>query len=233
MHATHGSTPKGNAATIYRALASDGIRLVGALANEIAKASRFKGRSDDNSSCFRAHIFVVGSHSMLRGPAATWGDDMSCSGPMGGGRTVTNGNVTVSEGRSCTLSFVNITGNVRVESEATLIGSAYTRPSEVGADIEPKNCKSVLLQGNVTVGGDLNIVSAGGNLSCEGNSPAVTRSHGPSWVDGHSRRQCAGFSTSRTSIGTAVTPTPCANLATLPAWGFPVPNTVIVEQLRA
>jgi hypothetical protein len=212
--------------------------------------------------------------------------DISCSGLIGGGRTVTNinGNVTVPVGTSCTLSFVNITGNVGVGQNATLLVSAYTEPSEIAGNIEANNCNSVLLQGNVTVGGNLNInacngtasngfqgpdvliegnftclsnagpclawlgtvdgnvqiqsnnakaasdvslVSVGGNLDCQGNSPAVTRSHGPSWVDGQSQGQCAGFSTTTTSIATPVTPTPCANLATLPASGFPVPNTVI------
>jgi hypothetical protein len=47
---------------------------------------------------------------------------------------------------------------------------------------------------------------------------------GPSWVDGQSQGQCAGFSTTTTSIATPVAPTPYANLATLPASGFPVPK---------
>jgi feruloyl esterase len=217
---------------------------------------------------------------------------MSCSGLIGGGRTVTNinGNVTVPDGKSCTLSFVDIRGDVRVERDATLIVSAYTEPSEIGGDIDAKHCKSVLLQGNVTVGGDLNInsctgtgsngfqgpdvvihgsfkcrsnagpclawlgtvgddvhiqsnkaqaasdislVSVKGNLNCEGNLPAPTRSHGPSWLDGRSQGQCAGFSSTTTSTATPVTPTPCANLATLPASGFPVPNTVITQAVDA
>jgi hypothetical protein len=214
--------------------------------------------------------------------------DISCSGLIGGGRTVTNinDNVTVPAGTSCTLSFVNIAGNVGVGQNATLVVSAYTEPSEIAGNVEANNCNSVLLQGNVTVGGNLNIsacngpasngfqgpdvlihgnfeclsnsgpcsawlgtvdgnvqiqsnnarsasdvslVSVGGNLICAGNSPAVTDSHGPSWVDGQSQGQCAGFSTTTTSIATPVTPTPCANLATLPASGFPVPNTVIIS----
>jgi tannase/feruloyl esterase len=212
--------------------------------------------------------------------------DMNCSGLIGGGRTVTNidGNITVPDGKSCTLSFVSIQGNVRVGRGGTLVVSAYTEPSQIGGDVEAKNCKSVLLQGNVTVGGNLNIhscsgttsngfqgpdvlihgnfecrsnagpclawlgtvdedvhiqsnqsqaasdvslISVGGNLDCQGNSPAVTHSHGPSWVDGRSQGQCVGFSTTTTSIATPVMPTPCANLKTLPASGFPVPNTVI------
>jgi hypothetical protein len=213
--------------------------------------------------------------------------DISCSGLIGGGRTVTNinDNVTIPAGASCTLSFVNIAGNVAVGQNAILVVSAYTEPSEIAGNIEANNCNSVLLQGNVTVGGNLNInacngttsngfqgpdvliqgnfeclsnagpclawlgtvdgnvqiqsnnakaasdvslVSVGGNLDCQGNSPAVTHSHGPSWVDGQSQGQCAAFSTTTTSIATPATPTPCANLKTLPASGFPVPNTVIV-----
>jgi hypothetical protein len=80
---------------------------------------------------------------------------------------------------------------------------------------------------NAKAASDVSLVSVGGNLDCQGNSPAVTHSHGPSWVDGQSQGQCAGFSTTTTSITTPITPTPCANLATLPASGFPVPNTVI------
>jgi feruloyl esterase len=88
--------------------------------------------------------------------------------------------------------------------------------------------ENVHIQTNQTqAASDVSLVRVGGNLTCEGNSPAVTHSHGPTWVDGRSQGQCAGFSTTTTSIGTPVTPTPCANLATLPASGFPVPNTVI------
>jgi hypothetical protein len=82
---------------------------------------------------------------------------------------------------------------------------------------------------NAQPASDVSLISVGGNLNCAGNSPAVTHSHGPSWVDGQSEGQCAGFSTTTTSIATPVTPTPCANLKTLPASGFPVPNTVITE----
>jgi feruloyl esterase len=82
---------------------------------------------------------------------------------------------------------------------------------------------------NAKAASDVSLVSVGGNLDCQRNSPAVTHSHGPTWVDGQSQGQCAGFSTTTTSIATPVTPTPCANLATLPTSGFPVPNTVITK----
>src|SRR5207302_7116840 len=74
---------------------------------------------------------------------------------------------------------------------------------------------------------DVSLVSVGGNLHCQQNSPAPTQVHGPSWVDGDSQGQCAGFATTTTSIGTPATPAVCAALAALPAADFPVPNTVV------
>jgi Tannase and feruloyl esterase len=214
--------------------------------------------------------------------------DLSCSGPVGGGAMVTkiNGNVSVPDGKSCTLSFINITGNVTVGRDATLIVSAYAEPSTIGGNVVASQCNSVLLKGNVTVlgnviinscngtaqngfqgpdiliqgnfechsnagpclawlgtvGGNLHIqsnrsqaasevslVSVKGNLHCQSNSPAPTRLHGPSWVNGQSQGQCADFATTTTSIATPTTPTACANLANLPAAGFPVPNTAITS----
>jgi feruloyl esterase len=90
--------------------------------------------------------------------------DRMCSGLVGGQSTVTtiNGNVTVPNDGYCTLSFVDITGNVRVGRNATLIVSAYTEPSTIGGNIEGTNCNSVLLNGNVTVGGNVVINSCNG-----------------------------------------------------------------------
>ncbi len=217
-----------------------------------------------------------------------WAASTTCSGQIGGGPAVTsiNGDVTVPDGASCTLTFVKVAGNIRVGRDATLTVSAYTEPSSIGGNVSATNCNSVLLQGNVTVQGNLDIiscsgpgwngfmgpdtvingnficqanagpclawlgtvgqnlhiqsnrskaasdvslVSVGGNLHCMGNAPAPTHSRGPSWVDGNDQGQCAGFATTTTSIATPTTPTPCGSLATLPAAGFPVPNTVITS----
>jgi hypothetical protein len=216
------------------------------------------------------------------------GSGTTCAGAIGGGPAVTiiNGDVTVPDGKSCMLSFVNVKGDVRVGRNASLTIAAYTEPSSIGGDIEARNCNFVLLQGNVTVRGnleisgcsgpgwsgfqgpdtvihgrfecqsnagpclawlgtvgddlllqsnkskaasDISLVSVGGDLHCIGNAPAPTHTHGPSWVDGRSMGQCSSFDTTTTSIATPATPMPCANLATLPAAGFPVPNTVITS----
>jgi hypothetical protein len=70
--------------------------------------------------------FALLAATQLCGPTAARASDISCSGLIGGARTVTNidGNVTVPAGTSCTLSFVNITGNVGVGQNATLVVSA-------------------------------------------------------------------------------------------------------------
>jgi hypothetical protein len=244
-------------------------------------------------------IFVMAvATSFLAGASPARAADVSCSGTLGGGATVTNinGNVKVPDNASCTLNFVNVTGNVQAGHGSTLLITAYTEPSTIGGNVQAEQCKSALLQGNVTVGGnvqiqqctgagpngfqgpdivingnfqcqgnasnaapclawlgkvhgnvqirqntsvtasDVSLVDIGGNLHCESNAPAPTHMHGPDWVngqDGHgpdAEHQCAGFSTTKTSIGTPVTPVAsCADLATLSAAGFPVPNTVITS----
>lgn len=238
---------------------------------------------------FLALVFILtAAIQFIAAPLHAAASDVTCSGLIGGKPTLTivNGNVIVPNGQSCTLTFVNVSGNVRVGPAATLIVSAVTEPSTIGGNIQATNCESVLLSGTVEVGGNLvinscngtgsngfrgpdivikgnfecnanagpclawlgkiggnvhignndsqapseiSLVSVAGNLNCVNNSPAPTRLHGPSWVDGQAQNQCAGFSTTTTSIATPVTPRACGALATLPASGFPVPNTVIIS----
>jgi feruloyl esterase len=216
-----------------------------------------------------------------------------CSGTLGGGATNTaiSGDVTVPDKASCTLDFVTVAGNVNVGKGASLLVTGYTEPSTINGEIHAQNCRSVFLQGNVTVGGnvhiqscdagplgfqgpdtlikgdfhcqsnsgpclawlgkvegnvhiqsnrsktasDVSLVTVGGNLHCQQNSPDPTQLRGPSWVDGETQGQCAGFATTTTSIATPATPVPsCAALAALSsAAGFPVPNTVITSAALA
>jgi feruloyl esterase len=242
--------------------------------------------------------FVMAVAVTLLAGAQSARADISCSGTVGGASTVTNvnGNVTVPAGASCTLSFVNVTGNVTTGAGSTLLITAYTEPSTIGGNVVAVGCVSALLQGNVTVSGnvqiqnctgtgtgpngfqgpdilisgnftcqsnvvlqsqaapceawlgkvvgtvtissnsgltssDASLLTIGGNLVCQSNTPGTTLVHGPSWVDGTAQGQCTGFATTGTSISNgAVAPAAsCAALATLPASGFPVPNTVITS----
>ena len=237
--------------------------------------------------------FVMAVAATLFAGASGARADVTCTGTLGGAATVTtiSGNVIVPAAASCTLSFVNVSGDVTVGSDANLLVNGYTEPSTIGGNVVATRCGSALLEGNVTVGGgvliractngpngfqgpdvliqgsftcqfnvvqtqavpclawlgkvqgavtissnysptasDVSLVTIVGTLDCESNTPATTKVHGPSWVDGASQGQCAGFATTTTSIGTSATPVAsCAALATLPASGFPVPNTVITS----
>jgi hypothetical protein len=111
----------------------------------------------DGSSSFGLTILLSAAIQCFVAPQTRAGD-LSCSGLIGGGPTVSpiDGNVTVPDGKSCTLSLVNITGNVGVGSDATLTVLAYTEPSSIGGDIEAKNCKGGWACRQFDVGGNLN-----------------------------------------------------------------------------
>jgi hypothetical protein len=243
-----------------------------------------------------AFVMAVATALLAGAPSAR--ADVTCSGTVGGASTVTNvnGNITVPAGASCTLNFVNVTGNVTTGAGSTLLITAYTEPSTIGGNVVAVGCVSAFLQGNVTVGGnvqiqnctgtgtgpngfqgpdiliggnftcqsnavlqsqatpcvawlgkvvgtvtiasnsgltpsDASLVTIGGNLICQSNTPGMTLVHGSSWVDGTAQGQCTGFATTSTSIsnGPVAPAGSCAALVALPASGFPVPNTVITS----
>src|ERR1700722_15988124 len=237
---------------------------------------------------------VMAAATTFVGAPTAWAANVTCTGMMGGdasGPLGINGNVIVPTNAHCTLSFVNVTGNVQAIPGSNLLITAYTEPSTIGGNVEATNCYSALLEGNVTVGGNVQVLGChgngpngfqgpdiviNGNFQCEGNSSnaasclawlgkvsgdvqiqlnhgqtapdvslctvggnligllnssAPTHVHGPSWVDGNSLGQCNGFATKTTSISNGpVSPAEsCAALASPPAPGFPVPNTVITS----
>src|ERR1700733_10199230 len=82
-----------------------------------------------------------------------------CTGAMGPASTVTTitGELDVPANATCTLDFVNVTGNVVLETGANLVISAYDEPSTVGGSVLAHLCGTALLQGAVTVAGDVQI----------------------------------------------------------------------------
>jgi tannase/feruloyl esterase len=113
--------------------------------------------------------------------------DITCTGTVGGGTTVTtiNGNVTVPNDATCTLNFVNVRGDVLAGHGSTLLITAYTEPSTIGGNVVADHCYSALLEGNVTIGGNVLInqcngngpngfqgpdIAINGNFQCQGNS---------------------------------------------------------------
>jgi hypothetical protein len=239
-------------------------------------------------------LVTAAATTFFAGAPAAWAGDVTCTSELSGGASGPldiHGNVFVPPGAHCTLSFVNVTGNVEAGKGSTLLITAYTEPSTIGGNVHADNCYSALLEGAVTVGGnveiqqcsgngpngfrgpdivingnfhcqgnasndvsclawlgkvfgnvevqqnrgptapDVSLVTVGGNLICQQNTSAPTHLRGPSWVDGRSLGQCSGFATTSTSISNGpVTPvSSCEALASLPASGFPVPNTVITS----
>jgi hypothetical protein len=136
-------------------------------------------------------IFVMAAATnFLAGASTARAADVSCSGTLGGNTypaTVTDikGNVTVPDHASCTLYFVNVTGNVKVGRGSTLVIDGYNEPSTIGGNVQASECTSALLEGNVMVGGNVQIqqctgtgpngfrgpgVVINGNFECQGNS---------------------------------------------------------------
>ena len=121
-----------------------------------------------------AFVLSAGLTCIAAAPQAA-AADVTCSGLVGGQATVTNinGNVSVPSGAYCTLSFVNIKGNVQVGRNATLIVSAYTEPSTIGGNVAAHDCNTALLTGNVTVGGNVEITSCNGTTASGFQGPDI------------------------------------------------------------
>ena len=127
---------------------------------------------------------ALAAAALLGGTSAVRADT-NCTGTLGSAATVTtvNGNITVPKGASCTISFANISGSISVSQGASLVVEAYEEPSTIGGDIDANHCKSLLLEGNVTVNGSVEAhqctgpagfqgpgVKIGGNFECHNNS---------------------------------------------------------------
>ena len=111
---------------------------------------------------------VMAAVTTFVGAPTAWAANVTCTSVMSGdasGPLSIKGNVIVPVDAHCTLSFVNVTGNVQAAPGSTLLISAYTEPSTIGGNVEAIDCYSALLEGTVTVGGNLQI------LGCHGNGP--------------------------------------------------------------
>jgi pimeloyl-ACP methyl ester carboxylesterase len=106
--------------------------------------------------------------------------DTSCSGLIKG--ATVKGNIVVPKNASCTLDTVSITGDVLVRENASLTVQAYVEPSMIGGNVLADHCAFTLLEGTVTVGGDLQIqnctaksgfagpgIKIRGNFVCQSN----------------------------------------------------------------
>src|SRR5262249_38991201 len=148
-----------------------------AVATLVGRAS--EGRTKVMKTVMLALALAVAA---LFGSVSTVRADTNCTGTLTG---MINGNVTVPKDGSCTIEIATVTGNVKVLQGASLIIQAYNEPSNIGGNVEADHCKSALLQGNMTVGGYLQIqqctgkadngfqgpgIKIGGNFECHNNS---------------------------------------------------------------
>ena len=106
--------------------------------------------------------------------------DATCSGLVKG--ATVKGNLIVPKNAACTLDTVSITGDVLVRENASLTIQAYVEPSTIGGNVLADHCAFTLLEGTVTVGGDLQIqnctadsgftgpgIKIRGNFVCQSN----------------------------------------------------------------
>ena len=117
---------------------------------------------------FLLTLVMAAATTFFAGVPTAWAANVTCTGPMSGGASGPlniDGNVTVPQGANCTLTFVNVTGNVQADKGSTLLIDGYTEPSTIGGNVHANNCYSALLQGSVTVGGNVQI------QQCNGNGP--------------------------------------------------------------
>jgi hypothetical protein len=93
----------------------------------------------------------------LFGGASSGRAETSCSDLIKG--TTVEGNIVVPKKASCVLDTVNVTGDVLVLENANLSVQAYVEPSTIGGNVLADHCAFTLLEGTVTVGGDLQILN--------------------------------------------------------------------------
>src|SRR5258705_12988077 len=96
---------------------------------------------------------IAGVAVFFASGSAAWADT-ACNGALTG---TVSGDVVVPKGASCTLSQVNVNGSVQVSSGASLSIDGRQYPSVINGDVEAEHCVSVLLNGAVTVGGEVHI----------------------------------------------------------------------------
>ena len=111
------------------------------------------------SNCFKLGLLsTVSLAALVVGGTTVWADTV-CNGSMTG--TIA-GNLVVPVGGSCTLYQANVSGNVQVSQNATLLVNGQEEWSQIAGTITANSCASTLLEGSVTVGKNVVIQGCSG-----------------------------------------------------------------------
>ncbi len=156
------------------------------------------------------HALIVAIPALV-GAATAYAANTSCTGALSGSIT---GDVVVPNGASCTLSNATVTGDVQVRQNASLTIDATEQPTTIGGNVAAIGCASALLEGGVTVTGDLQIercsqqsgfigpgVKIGGNFQCLSNAGACEAELGTVQGSVQLQRNNAASDISLVSVG--------------------------------
>jgi Tannase and feruloyl esterase len=142
----------------------------------------------------RARLGLLGTVSLMAlmaGGNVAWADTV-CDGSMTG---TLPGKLVVPVGRSCTLYQAHVGGSVQVSQNASLTVDGLEEWTSIAGNIQADRCASTLLEGSVTVGGNVLIqhctgtsgfagpgVKIRGKFTCQNNQGSCTASLGE--IDG-------------------------------------------------
>jgi Tannase and feruloyl esterase len=102
--------------------------------------------------------------ALVVGGNAAWADTV-CSGSMTGAIA---GNLVVPAGGSCTLYQATVKGDVQVQRGASLTVDGLEEWSWIRGNVQADQCASTLLQGSITVGGNVQIQHCTGTSGFSG-----------------------------------------------------------------
>jgi Tannase and feruloyl esterase len=170
-------------------------------------------RQSSSATATKILVIVTVLAAAFGGASIARAADAVCTGSLSGNVA---GNVYVGSGVSCTISQANIGGNVQLKSGAALFIDGRQYPSVIGGSVLAQNCAFALLEGAVTVHGNVVIqrctadsgftgpgIVVGGNFLCTDNSAACDANLGEvaGDVTVNNNHSTAASNISQTSIG--------------------------------
>src|SRR6516162_547449 len=128
------------------------------------------------------HALIVTVPALVGGASGVRAADTTCTSTLTG---TIDGNVVVPDGASCTLSDATVAGDVQVLQNASLTVDAIQQPTTIDGNVHADHCVFALLEGGVTVTGNVRIaqcaqqsgfvgpgIKIGGDFECTNNPGA-------------------------------------------------------------